>query len=141
MNWNKLVRWAGVAAFSTIVPAAAMAKSHHTRLTHPTTAPSSLTTRHSKTTTGRKAVASKLTTRGVKAKQLKTTRHKAVALKSKKVKASKLVGRKHTYSKLTAKKHVASKLMSSKAKAHVLTSHKAKVKPAIKTVTPVAPTM
>jgi hypothetical protein len=149
MIWNKLARWASVAAFSTIVPAAAMATSHHSRLTHPTTAPSSLTSRHVKATAGKKAIASKLMARGIKTKQLKTTKHKSAGLKSKKTTTSKLVGKKHVASKLTtsrhavsklaAKKHVASKLTSAKARA--LASHKATIKHLMKAKTPVAPTM
>jgi len=151
MNWNKLARWASVAAFSAIIPAAAMAKTHHSRLTHPTTAPSSLTTHHVKPTASKHAIVSKLSTRGIKAKQLKTTKHKQVALKSKKVNPSKLVSRKHLATKLTtkkhtlstlaAKKHVASKLKSTKIKSHALSSHKTVIKPSIKRLTPVAPTM
>jgi hypothetical protein len=133
MNWNKLARWAGVTAFSVIIPAAAMAKTHHVRLTHSTTAPSTLTAKHVKSLATRKAVSRKLKTRGVRAKQLKATRHKGLALKSKKTISSKLVSRKHKASTLTAKKHVTSKLKSSKVKAHTLTSRRV--------ATPVAPTM
>ena len=150
MNWNKLARWASVAAFSAIVPAAAMASVHHSRLTHPTTAPSALTTHHIKSTAGKKALVSKLATHSTKAKAMKTTKHKLVALKSKKISTSKLVSRKRLTSKLTAKKHavstlaakkhIASKLMSTKIKSHALSTHKA-IKPAAKPLTPVAPTM
>jgi hypothetical protein len=157
MNLNKLARWASVAAFSVIVPAAAMAKARHT---HPTTAPSSLTSRHVKPASGKKAVASKLSTRSIKSKQLKTTKSKSVALKSKKTLASKLTTKKHATSKLTTqkhigkltakkhvvsklatKKHVSSRLTTAKAKTKALSSHKATVKPAVKTQTSPEPTM
>jgi hypothetical protein len=151
MNLSKLARWASVIAFSTIVPAAALATTHHARLTHSTTAPSSLSTGRMKAAVGRKAVVSKLTTRGIKAKQLKTTKHKSVALKSNKAitskpaahkhLASKLTTKKHAVSSLTAKHHVTSKLTTTKAKTHALSAHKATAKPTVKPVAPIAPTM
>jgi hypothetical protein len=153
MNLNKLARWASVTAFSTIIPAAAMAKAHHTR---PTTAPSALTARHVKATPAKKTVASKLKTRSVKpamkgSKALTSTKHKSVGLKSKKGTASKLIAGKHSVSKKTAKKTVSSKLATgkrstsklttTKAKAHMLSSHKLAAKRAVKPATPVTPTM
>jgi hypothetical protein len=141
MTLNKLARWASVTAFSAIIPAAALAATHHSRLTSPTTAPSALTTRHVKTTAGKKILASKLKTRTVKSKQLKSVKHKATALKSKKATPAKLVSRKSTVAKLTTKKHVAGKLVTAKTKAHLLASHKAAAKAAVKRATTPAPTM
>jgi hypothetical protein len=151
MNLNKLARWASVTAFSVIVPAAALAKTHHSRLTHPTTAPSSLISKHTKAIGSKKILASKLKAHSIKAKALKTTKHKQVLLKSKKSTGrklmakkhviSRLTARKHVVSKLTAKKHVASKLRTTKTRAHMLTTRKATAKTASKRVTPVTPTM
>jgi hypothetical protein len=149
MILNKLARWAGVAAFSVIVPAAAMAKIHHT---HATTAPTSLTSRHHKISAGSKVLARKLSTRRVKGTALKTTKRKATQLKSKKALSTKLSTRKHTLAKLTTRKHlstkltthkhVASKLTTLKPKAHLLKTHKTLAKTALKhTSTPVTPTM
>jgi hypothetical protein len=120
MNLNKLARWAGVTAFSVIVPAVGLAKVHHAHRTHPTTSPSSLVTHHTKagkliksSKTAAK-LSGKLSAKKAKVRSLKTVKTSATKLKHSKMKASSLRAKKHVATKLSSRKHASAKLSSKK---------------------------